>query len=168
MTDLLTQTGATFSPCQAYRYRLWRIWDHREPLMAFCMLNPSTADAETNDPTVERCQRRAMAAGYGGLVVVNLFALRSTDPDALYHHHDPVGLGNDHIILGVAREAKAFVCGWGTHADKVSPGRAQSVLEMLQGEGVVPHALGLTKDGHPRHPLYLPYDVAPVPMGVRP
>ena len=81
----------------------------------FLMLNPSTADAIDNDPTVERCLRRALKMGFGGLMVCNTFAYRSTDPEKLYEVEDPVGPENDQIILARARSAGMVICGWGTH-----------------------------------------------------
>ena len=104
MSSLFPESsGATFSPCRRYRYTLWRQWDERPPA-TFIMLNPSTADETANDPTVERCQRRAQAMGYGGVRVANIFALRSTDPRALYTAEDPVGPENDHALLTLARQ----------------------------------------------------------------
>lgn len=73
-------SGASFSECRKYRYLLWRVWDESKPAAVFLMLNPSTADDVDNDPTVERCQRRVHALGYGSLKVVNIFAYRSTIP----------------------------------------------------------------------------------------
>jgi hypothetical protein len=161
VNDLLADTGATFSPCRTWRYRLWRTWGRR-PSLAFVMLNPSVADEVENDPTVERCQRRAVAGGYGGVTVVNLFALRSTDPKALYRHADPVGPGNDAEILDVARQAGRVVCAWGAHGKL--RGRGARVLALLREAGVEPHALRIGKDGQPGHPLYLPYALEPAPM----
>lgn len=152
-------TGATFSPCGAYRYRLWRYWSG-EPAVLFLMLNPSTADETVNDPTVERCQRRAKAMGAGGLQVANIFALRSTDPGALYAADDPVGPDNDAAILAAARECAQVICAWGVHGEY--RGRGNAVLAMLRTAGITPHCLGTTKDGHPRHPLYVSYGVTPV------
>ncbi|MHB1702544.1 MAG: DUF1643 domain-containing protein, partial [Acidobacteriaceae bacterium] len=131
-------TGATFSPCGKYRYTLWRTWDASKSSCLFLMLNPSTADEVDNDPTVERCQRRALAMGYGGLVVCNIFAYRSTDPDALYSLDDPVGPGNDAAILEQASRAALVVCGWGKHG--ALHGRGEAVLAMLRSADIKPHA----------------------------
>ena len=84
LNDLFCKSGAQFSACNRYRYRLWRIWDESRKPLVMVMLNPSMANADQNDPTVERCQRRALKMGFGGLRVVNIFALVSTDPAALY------------------------------------------------------------------------------------
>lgn len=158
---LFVDRGAGFSACRAYRYTLWRSWDRAKPWLAFVMLNPSTADATTDDPTVARCGERARRLGYGGLAVVNLFALRSTDPLELYRHPDPVGPHNDSAILSVASEAGAVVCAWGNHGRL--HGRDGKVLELLARLGVQPMALKVSRGGHPGHPLYLPYNLTPQP-----
>ena len=158
-------SGAIFSECRTYRYRLWRIWDSdkdEENFVNFVMLNPSTADEVKNDPTVERCERRARAMGYGGLVVTNIFALRSTDPNWLYEHPDPVGTINDEHLISAAQEAALVVCGWGAHG--AINGRGQFVMRMLKEAGATPHALKITKGGEPGHPLYIGYGVAPRPV----
>lgn len=96
-------SGAAFSPCGLYRIKLWRIWDEIKPLVMFLMLNPSTADDIDNDPTVERCQRRAQMLGFGGLMVGNIFAYQSTDPAGLHDPEDPIGAGNDEALIEMAR-----------------------------------------------------------------
>ena len=156
-------TGATFSACSQYRYRLWRHWS-AEPAVLFLMLNPSTADETVNDPTVERCQRRAKEMGAGGLQVANIFALRSTDPAALYTAADPVGPDNDAAILSAANECAQVICAWGVHGEH--QGRGDAVLAMLGSAGITPHCLGTTKAGHPRHPLYVGYAVRPMKLQV--
>jgi hypothetical protein len=153
--------GALFSACMRYRYRLWRRWDDR-PALAFVMLNPSTADVLNNDPTVERCERRARLGGYGALEVANIFALRSTDPRALYRTSDPIGPGNNAEILNATRDAGMVICAWGGHGRLLQ--RARDVLMMLRAHGVVPHALDINRDGSPAHPLYLPYSMKPYPL----
>lgn len=160
--DLFGNFGATFSPCQRYRYALWRIWDGSRPPAMFLMLNPSTADDTKNDPTVERCQRRALEMGYGGLRVANIFAFRSTDPDALYAEDDPVGPENDAAILDAAKTSGIVICAWGGHGAHLDRGR--QVLAMLRETGIRPHYLELNQDGTPRHPLYVGYDVQPTPF----
>lgn len=154
--------GAVFSPCRRYRYRLWRTWEPAKPPVTFVMLNPSTADEVSNDPTVERCQRRAVAMGYGGLRVANIFALRSTDPGALYAEPDPVGPDNDAAIIEQAQESGLVVCAWGTHGNLQQRGAA--VLDLLRAHAVVPCHLGRNADGSPKHPLYVSYTVAPQPF----
>jgi hypothetical protein len=154
------QSGAEFSDCALYRYKLWRRWDHNKSTLAFCMLNPSTADARNNDPTVERCERRARDWGYGSLIVVNLFAWRSTDPRALRSVADPVGPYNFDAILWAIEESTTFVCAWG--GDGAILGMGQTILSRLRefypGRA---HALKINGDGTPAHPLYLPYSLKP-------
>src|SRR5689334_18589152 len=105
--------GALFDPTGRYRYRLWRQWDPAKPAVAFVMLNPSTADATTDDPTIRRCFGFAQGWGFGRLEVVNLFALRATDPRELARHPDPVGPANDaHIAAALALTDQA-VAAWG-------------------------------------------------------
>lgn len=154
----LSKSGAVFSACNQYRYRLWRVWGEAAPAV-FVMLNPSTADEIANDPTVERCERRARAMGYGGLRVANIFALRSTDPSALYGHQNPVGEENDQAILDSITGAGVVVCAWGGHGNLNRRGAA--VLDIIRNAGVTPHYLTLNKDGTPKHPLYVGYDVKP-------
>lgn len=128
----------------------------------FVMLNPSTAGAEKNDPTVARCCVHAASWGYAELDVVNIFALRSTDPRVLKRCDDPVGPGNDRWILETCHGAELVVCAWGVHG--VYRDRGRRVLDILRGDGVVPHALRLTSSGHPSHPLYLPNGLKPAAM----
>lgn len=161
MSGLFERSGAIFSPCGAYRLRLWRTFmGFRSPRPAvFVMLNPSTADERANDPTVERCERRARAMGCTGLEVVNLFALRSTDPRALYEHPEPIGAGNDEAILEACRGAAIVVCAWGAHGKH--RGRGDQVRRLLEAAGIPLHALAINRDGTPKHPLYVGYDVQP-------
>lgn len=154
-----------FSDNRVYRYVLVRRWSTFAPKARICgyiMLNPSTADEAKNDPTVERCERRARFAGYDGLCVLNLFAYRSTDPKALYEIDDPVGPDNDAHIIERAKACDLVVCGWGTHG--ALRDRGQYVLDLLHANGVKPHALALNGDGSPRHPLYVSYSATPASM----
>lgn len=157
-------SGAMFSDCRRYRYQLWRIWktDWRAPPCLFIMLNPSTADEVKNDPTVERCERYARHWGHGALVVCNIFAYRATDPRDMKAQDDPIGPENNWEILRAAR-ANAdrngrIVVAWGTHGSYLYRGKA--VLELLSDYTL--HALKVTKDGHPGHPLYLRSDATPI------
>ena len=99
----LRETGARFSIDRRYRYALWRVWDHDENLYNFLLLNASSADEATNDPTSERCERRTRRWGFGGLIVTNLFALCATDPAGLRRVADPIGPENDAAILETAQ-----------------------------------------------------------------
>ncbi len=165
MADMFATRSAKFSPCEVYRYLLSICWDENKPKVNFLMLNPSTADEFANDPTVERCERRAKSMGYGGLIVTNLFALRSTDPTALYKTDDPVGPENEQFIAMAAAECVMTVCGWGKHANQVSSDWVGDVLGIIRAAGHEPHALAQNKDGSPKHPLYVGYDQKPFPMG---
>lgn len=147
-----------------YRYLLTRVWNDNAPLVVFVMLNPSTADAMADDPTIRRCKSFAEREGAGGIVVVNLFALRSTDPSALLHHDDPVGPVNDLFIWHHAVGAPRVIAAWG--AAGVQRGRGERVAGMLRERGVDVQCFGTTSTGQPRHPLYLP-GVAPLhPYGL--
>lgn len=161
INDLFTNSGAVFSECKRYRYRLWRTWDPSKRPLVMVMLNPSIADENQNDPTVERCQRRALAMGHGGLQVVNIFALVSTDPAGLYETEDPVGPENNAAILDAVKDAGMVICAWGTHGAHV--GRAREVVALLRDAGITPHCLGQNADGSPKHPLYLGYSLSPMP-----
>jgi hypothetical protein len=156
-TSLLGDASAVFSACERFRYRLTRQWEPDGPTVAFVMLNPSTADEMVADPTVRRCIGFAKREGAGRLVVVNLYALRSTDPAALARADDPIGPDNDEHIRQAARDASLVVAAWGAHP--FAGDRATDVAAMLNGIGRPLYRLGPpTKDGHPRHPLYLPAD----------
>lgn len=151
---MTTLEPAVFSPCRTYRYVLRRPVGLGGGTCLFVMLNPSTADETVNDPTIRRCMGFARDWGYGLLLVANLFALRSTDPRALYAAEDPVGPENDRHILAAASEAGVVVCAWGNHGAHLDRGRA--VASLLKGEGVEARCLGVTGTGQPRHPLYIP------------
>lgn len=164
--ELLMKSGAVFSPCRTYRYVLWREWDDSKPTLVFFMLNPSTADHRQLDNTVKGCLKRAVAWGYGRLVVLNLFALRSTDPKGLALVDDPVGPENDRLIADVLtfvdRQAGLVICGWG---DDVAVGdRGRAVLASMEAQEIVAYALALNQNGSPKHPLYVAHAVRPRPM----
>ncbi|GAB1381245.1 DUF1643 domain-containing protein [Pararhodobacter aggregans] len=146
---------AVYSPCESYRYTLTRTWDPAGRKVLFVMLNPSTATEVQNDPTVERCERRARALGFGSFRVCNIFAYRATDPKVMRAQADPVGPGNDQAIAESALWADAVVCAWGTHGAHLNRGAA--VEAVLRATGKPLSHLGLSKDGHPKHPLYIGY-----------
>ena len=152
---------AVYSDCEKYRYSLTRVWEPSGTRVNFVMLNPSTATEVQNDPTVERCERRARTLGYGGFAVTNIFAWRDTDPKAMRAAADPVGPANDDTILERARWANDVIAAWGTHGEHLGRGVAVATL-LADCERPVFH-LGLSKAGHPRHPLYLPYAQNPEP-----
>mgnify|MGYP001397548464 CR=1 FL=1 len=161
MTDttfLTTPTGAIFSPCQRYRYALWRRWEAEPSYVLFVGLNPSTADAERDDPTIRRCIGFARAWGYGGVLVGNLFAYRATLPRDLKAAGDPVGAENEVWLRGLAERANLVVAAWGNHGSFRQ--QAGAVLPLLPE----PHALHVTQQGQPGHPLYLPRTCQPFPF----
>ncbi len=145
--------GAIFDCTGAYRYRLWREWDAARPSVAFVMLNPSTADAEGDDPTIRRCIGFARTWGFGRLEVVNLFALRATDAVELRRHAEPVGPENDRHIRELVGGAAAVVAAWGCHG--ALSARADAVEALLPPKIF---ELGRTIGGAPRHPLYVRRD----------
>ena len=153
------EAGAMFSACRRWRYLLWRRWDAKKPLANFLMLNPSTADEFQLDPSCTRARNYAERWGFGGVLITNIFAWRSTDPFALKVVEDPVGRGNDRAILKAAREAKLVVCAWGNHGEHLE--RAARVRKILEENRVSLHALRLNGSGHPAHPLYLPGSLKP-------
>ncbi len=154
------RSRAIYSGCETYRYLLTRDWGQGVRLL-YILLNPSTATEEKNDPTIERCERRARAMGYAGFGVANLFAYRSTDPRGLRLTADPVGPCNDEVITGAAATAGRVICGWGTHGTLL--GRGATVAAMLRRTKADLQHLGLTAAGHPRHPLYVGYATQPAP-----
>lgn len=149
---------AIFSTNRKYRYVLYRSWDHTLPRIAFIGLNPSKADENINDPTVRRCINFAKKWGYGSLLVGNIFALKSTDPNELYGAKDPVGPFNDTWLDKIFNDADTTVACWGTHGNLNK--RGQDVRFLLYGgQGSIGvrylHVFGFTKHGFPKHPLYL-------------
>lgn len=140
-----------------YRYLLSRVWDRALPKRLYIMLNPSTADGEDDDPTIRRCTGFAVLHGFGGYDVVNLYALRATDPSTVAKHPTPVGPENDDWIMRTARDAGEVVAAWG--AQPFLRARGRTVTQGLLRAGIRLRALGApTAAGHPRHPLFLPYN----------
>lgn len=147
---------AGFSRCGDYRYWLRRCWDPRRPQCAFIGLNPSTADARVDDPTLRRCIGFAQDWGFGSLLLVNLFSYRCTDPRQLKRVSDPIGSGTSRWIQRAERESGLVVAAWGNGGVLMHRGR--NVLSKLDR----PYCLGTTGQGMPRHPLYCPRDTAPL------
>lgn len=155
MTDV---RGADLSADGLYRYSLSRVWEQsRLRTATFVMLNPSTADALVDDPTIRRCIGFAKSWGCAGMHVVNVYALRATNPKDLWLADDPIGPENDQYLSDYAMRACKFgwplVAAWGVH---VKAQRAIQVLDLPGMEAL--QCLGTTKGGHPRHPLYLRAD----------
>ena len=144
------------SPRRTYRYLLTRIWDPEVPPVVFVMLNPSTASADQDDPTVRRIVRFARDWENGGVIVVNLFALCSTNPERLRTHPDPVGRHNASFVQRAVKEAGLVVAAWG--AGGILADRGPQMGRALRATGVDVKALRLTSTGQPGHPLYVPAD----------
>lgn len=162
--------NASESTDKKYRYWLYRQWvqpdahsspDYsKEPATClFVMLNPSTVDAMTDDPTVRRCVGFASRWGYCAMAIVNLFAYRTADPKELLscnHHDNIVGDRNLNAVEDAAWEAHKVVCAWGNHGAYL--GQDETCLGWLENTNTPIQCLGKTKQGQPQHPLYLPYD----------
>jgi hypothetical protein len=159
--DRIVWCDADLSDDGLYRYRLTRRWGgQNDPCICWIMLNPSTADAVVDDPTIRRCISFSEAWGFGSLIVVNLFAFRSTDPDLLPSVEDPIGPRNDHAIRLAALEANRCIAAWGTKGGHRH--RNADVIRLVTDDCMEDmHALTITKDGHPKHPLYVKGDTVP-------
>lgn len=149
--------GAIFSDDKdkTYRYQLWRIWDDSKDKVAFVGLNPSFADENIDDPTITRCIKFAMNWGYGGIYMVNLFALRSTDPRNLSKKGDPVGHDNDKHLKSIFNSVDKVICAWGNGG--ALNNRSQQVLKLIRE----PYCLKKNSTGEPAHPLYLQKEITP-------
>ena len=150
---------ALYSDCERYRYALTRVWDETAARLTYVMLNPSTATEVQNDPTIERCERRARALGYGGIKITNIFAWRDTDPKNMKRAQHPTGPDNDRLVTDAAHWGDLTLCGWGAHA--VHLGRGTEMAAVLRATGRPLATLGTSKAGHPRHPLYISYKTQP-------
>jgi hypothetical protein len=156
--------SAIVSPCGQFRYVLERAplqpgldAPTREPHLTclFVMLNPSTADAVTDDPTIRRCITFAEREGYHRLTVVNLDPRRATDPTELAKFRPPTGLDlerNADFVRSAARSAGVVVVAWGAHPAARAE-LVERVVSVLRSKPL--YCLGTTKDGHPRHPLFV-------------
>ena len=148
--------SAKFSPCRAYRYTLWRIWDKSKPYAMFIGLNPSTADEVNDDPTVRRCINYSRDWGYGGLCMTNIFAYRATDPKNMISFPSPIGPRNNFWLKKSSKKAGIIVAAWGTKGEYKN--RGSEVIELIDNL----QCLRITKDGHPQHPLYLSKNIKPI------
>jgi hypothetical protein len=157
--------GSIESPFGTYRWRLWRtrpgdMMDEHDRHVTFVMINPSTAGADLDDPTLRRCCHFAEREGAGLLRVVNLYALRSPKQAALLAHPDPVGPENDDHIDDVMATSDLVILGWGAGVAKApnAEKRIARVLDIAAARHQDVTSLGVTKDGHPCHPLMLADD----------
>jgi hypothetical protein len=149
---------AKISDCGKFRFALSRVWDTTLPKLGFVMLNPSTADADTDDATIRKCIGFAKRLGYGGFIVTNLYAFRATLPSDLKASGYAEGEGNDIWIRMMVKTVDTVICAWGVNARGHT--RAQHVLNLIPE----PKALRLTYDGIPWHPLMLPYSCSLIDM----
>ena len=160
--NLYVSSSAVLSDCEKYRYSLTRIWDDSKPKVLFIMLNPSTADGDTDDPTIRRCVGFAKSWGYGGLYVVNLFARRATDPKELMGYSFVVGIENIKYIKQMSELSEIVVCAWGNGSIvKKLQKRLDHTWKPLSWIDKPLHYLELSNDGTPKHPLYLKGDILP-------
>ena len=155
MINNLTYSDAKFSKDRVYRYALWRTWDEELPKLLFIGLNPSTADEINDDPTMRRCIRFSKDLGYGGFIMANIFAYRSTDPSKLRDVREPVGRRNNYWIKKLDKEADMTIAAWGTHGKYLD--RGSEVMKLINNL----YCLKKTKDGFPAHPLYLSSTLKP-------
>lgn len=166
---------ARFSPCGHYRYELRRSIPGAtgSGVLPWVMLNPSVADATTNDLTVTKCVGFADRLGFASIVVVNLFAFVATQPLALLLASDPVGPDNDDAIRQAVGFNNLVIVAWG---DSIGFGpkmpaafqrRNEHVLKLLRDRAVDVRCLGVTKSGAPRHPSRLGYNTPLVPFGLK-
>lgn len=153
--------SAVISDCGKYRYSLTRIWDESKPKVMFIMLNPSTADASNDDPTIRRCIGFAKSWGFGGLYVCNLFAFRATNPKDLLKADNPFGDQNIWHTRQLFDKVEKVICSWGNKAivDKIL-GKGNDYETIYYAYDKL-HFLELSKDGTPKHPLYLKSDLKP-------
>lgn len=150
------ERSATLSRDRIFRYTLWRRWSKGDRYVQFICLNPSTADEQTDDPTIRKCVKFAQAWGFDALCMTNLFAYRATDPRVMKAFADPIGLGNDRWLVRTAESASLIVCAWGR--DGVHLHRSAAVRTLLRKYDL--HYLRITLD-EPWHPLYLPDETKP-------
>ncbi len=157
-----SKDSAIFSKCGRYRYVLTRNFMNAKPkTINFLMLNPSTADHRDNDRTITRCCKYSQRWGYGRMIVTNIFAFVETKKELMKKYHAPIGDKNNWYIKEVAKMSDFILCAWGTDGDHLDRGHA--VHHMLNELKLNPHCLEITKDGHPKHPLYCKGDLQPIP-----
>lgn len=163
-TDLSgMECAAIFSDDDIHRLFLSWVWDRARPMLVAFMLNPSTATHEVLDPTIAGLVKRARAWGYGGVIVINLFAIRATDPRDMLKAADPIGADNDAVIEQTLRDAldagSVVIAAWGKHGNHRN--RAAQALDIARRVGVQLHSLQINGDGTPKHPLYVRHDIRP-------
>lgn len=153
MPNHYLENDAVISDCGKYRYLLRRTWDFKKPRALYVMLNPSTADAYRDDATIRSCVRLVVGLGYGSMEVINLYALRATDPSELATALDPIGPRNAEISDAAINRCDVVICAWGAH--HMAEHRARDIWAWAKGWKPAVYCLGKTKAGFPRHPLYV-------------
>lgn len=148
--------NAILSADRIYRYVLSREWDERKPYVMFIGLNPSTADENADDPTINKCINFAKNWGYGGIYMLNLFAFRTTYPDVLFTAEEPIGNENDQYLEEYAMKVDKIICAWGNNGDFKN--RSQTVKNSLEKL----YYLKMNKTDEPAHPLYLAVSSEPM------
>lgn len=150
---------AEVSPCGTWRWWLCRVWDPSKPTGAFVSLNPSTADATTDDQTIRKDRGFAERWGWGGFFKFNLFPFRSTKPSGLWAADDPIGPRGDEVLERAATQGHArLVAAWGSWSHPRFKARLARVLAGPL-RGVELWSVGEpNQDGNPPHPLMLGYD----------
>ena len=154
--NLSIPKGAIFSDDRKYRYALWRVWSNTRPLLLLIGLNPSSANEINDDPTITRGIVRANRNGFGGLLMGNLYAYVSTNPEALLKNGESIGALNDYYLKLMISMSGRQLCGWGSFKPVIY--RASAVYSMLPN----PVCLGVNADGQPKHPLYISYHLPTV------
>ena len=154
-------SSAEFSECRKYRYILRRTWSFKSPVVTFIGLNPSTADHVKDDPTIRRCRNFAKGWGFGGMLMVNLFAFRATEPRVMMGETNPIGIGNNGFIIDACDQGEIAVACWGTNGQYMD--RDKEVISKVEKL----YYLKLTKAGHPSHPLYLKMCLRPKEWNVK-
>lgn len=150
---------AKFSKCMLYRYTLLKAWTPTysdKDIALWIMLNPSTATADNDDPTVRKCQVLSKMLGYQGVCIANLFALRSTDPKGM-RYNQPVGPDNDAWLRVLIQRHHGIFVAWGSHKHELIGERVATVCNIIMQKkpDADVRCLGVNKDGQPKHPLYL-------------
>lgn len=157
MEDLFgdKNNGADFSECGKYRYRLYRIWNDKLPIAMVIGLNPSTANSDKNDATINILRSTLFKLGYGGFYMMNCWAYISTDPEKLRDHrwNELICDWNDNMITATASRCQDIIFAWGTFPIVKETGRDKELIEMFPNA----KCFGINADGSPYHPRAMIY-----------
>ncbi|MEM1218258.1 MAG: DUF1643 domain-containing protein [Bacteroidota bacterium] len=138
------------SYCGKYRYMLGRTWDDQKDRLMYVGLNPSTADALQEDPTIRKCLHFAHQEGFGGFDILNIYAYRTPHPKELFKMQDPIGPKNSSFLKKYMERSSKVVLMWGTEAHQ-----HEAVQAFLTNHSGPWYCFGENKDGSPRHVLYI-------------